>query len=129
MSGEVVQDNYWVCDLCKSPNDVERHPTHCPCGHERSTCCFEAGDPLPVLALSPIAPGFLSMTPSGPFAHTYPNAYDDGGYHGGIRGPALGTVPGMLRLTDTSDAWTCPNCGAANSGLTPGMTPYCSSAS
>jgi rubrerythrin len=43
-----IPHDLWVCDICHGPNLIAIAPSQCPvCGHTRSSCCSNPGDPYP----------------------------------------------------------------------------------
>ncbi|KAF2464316.1 uncharacterized protein BDR25DRAFT_381431 [Lindgomyces ingoldianus] len=132
-SGDRVPEGMWFCCSCKNPNIKALTSTKCSnCTHEKDASCADEGDkkPLPTGVSSvPIfdyyqsasKPGFSMNAPGLSYALSHPpQVHCNYARQFKDSTSILETI-----VPNFPDAWTCPGCGASNSGLTPNFCPVC----
>jgi hypothetical protein len=122
---DVVPQGYWMRCNCKNPNQKAFCGLMCSvCAHAKDSACADGGDQklLPTGGFS--EPTFEStsavsnaewsthMTLYGTQQPHYTHSLDFGGY-------TPSDIP------EYSDVWYCPECRAANTGLTQDFCPVC----
>ncbi|ORY18234.1 hypothetical protein BCR34DRAFT_554431 [Clohesyomyces aquaticus] len=119
---DLIPAGYWMCCNCKSPNRKDLYGLQCPCGHTKDSSCADEGD-------AKLLPRGLSTEP------IFDSCSSTNGAARSHHVLSYGTHPHMAPLGDLgegpsdipdyADVWYCPECRAANSGLSPDFCPVC----